>query len=173
MAYTALMMSKKNNSATLGNLRRINHAIKRVKSKESKVSFSSVGPKEDLVVYGLSDASFKADDKSIGGSIIMLGNTSNNSAVPLYWKSKTIAQVCHSAKDAETRSLVKLVDDSKYMAQQLEQLCYGSVNGRIPVKLFTDSRPTLESIASTRQVEKKFLRNSIADLKSKLEDGSI
>ena len=33
--------------------------------------------------------------------------------------------------------------------------------------------PTLDSIASTRQVERKLLRNSLADLKSKLEDGSI
>ena len=32
-------------------------------------------------------------------------------------------------------------------------LLYGYIKGRIPVKLFTDSEPTLESITSSRQVK--------------------
>ena len=121
----------------------------------------------------MGDASYKNDEKSVGGIFVMLGNKFTKYVLPLYWKSKTIPQVCHSAKDAETRNVLKLVDDSKHLALQIEQLLYDSVENRIPVRLYTDSKPTLESIASTKQVERKLLRNSIADLKSKLEDGSI
>ena len=147
--------------------------VKKIRSKESKVVFSKVGEISDLVVQGIGDTSFKSDDKSIGGNLILLGNKNSKDVVPLYWKSKSIQQVCHSAKDAETRNLVKLVDDSKYLANQIEQLLFGREDGNIEVKLYTDSLPTLESIASTKQVERKLLRNSIADLKSKLEDRSI
>ena len=92
---------------------------------------------------------------------------------PIYWKTKTIKQVCHSAKDAETRNLMKLVNDSVYLAKSIEQLMFGETGGKIPVKLFTDSRPTLESIASSKQVERKLLRNAVADLKEKLVENEV
>ena len=41
------------------------------------------------------------------------------------------------------------------------------------VKLFTDSRPLLESLGSSGQVEEKTLRQSIASLKQNLEDEDI
>ena len=44
---------------------------------------------------------------------------------------------------------------------------------RIPVKLFTDSEPTLESIASSRQVEMKQLRMIIKELKEKCLEGEV
>ena len=40
-------------------------------------------------------------------------------------------------------------------------------------RLFTDSEPTLESIASSRQVERKTLRPTILDLKERLVDKDI
>ena len=41
------------------------------------------------------------------------------------------------------------------------------------MRLFTDSEPTLESIASSRQVERKTLRPTIVDLKERLVDRDI
>ena len=41
------------------------------------------------------------------------------------------------------------------------------------VKLFTNSEPILESIASSRQVERKTLRPTILDLKERLVDKDI
>ena len=40
-------------------------------------------------------------------------------------------------------------------------LLYGYIKGRIPVKLFTDSEPTLESITSSRQVKDKCLEGEV------------
>ena len=41
------------------------------------------------------------------------------------------------------------------------------------MRLFTDSEPTLESIASSKQVERKTLRPTIVDLKERLVDRDI
>ena len=41
------------------------------------------------------------------------------------------------------------------------------------MRLFTDSEPTLESIASSKQVERKTLRPTIVDLKERLVDKDI
>ena len=50
---------------------------------------------------------------------------------------------------------------------------FGDCKKRIKVRLFTDSKPTLESIASSKQVERKTLRPTIVDLKERLVDKDI
>ena len=79
-------------------------------------------------------------------------------AAPIYWKSKTIARVCYSSKDAETINISKMMDDAIYAARQVETLYFGEYKKKIKVRLFTDSEPTLESIESSRQIEKKNLK---------------
>ena len=61
-----------------------------------------------------------------------------------------------------------MVDDAVLTSRQLELLLYGDVMNRIPVYLFTDSKSTLESIASTKQIATKTLRKVIADRKQRL-----
>ena len=41
------------------------------------------------------------------------------------------------------------------------------------VRVLTDSEPTLESIASTKQIERKGLRMVVQEMKDKLRDGEI
>ena len=97
----------------------------------------------------------------------------NKKCSPMFWKSKQISRTAHSSKDAETLNMSKLVDDSVSLARQVEMLLYGAYNGVIPVKLYTDSEPTLESIASSKQVERKLLRNTVKDLKDKVLSGEV
>ena len=94
-------------------------------------------------------------------------------ASPIMWKSKQIDRVCHSSKDAETLALSKLLDEAVYTAKQLEILLFGDYRKRIPVRIMTDSEPTLESIASTRQIERKGLRMTVQEMKEKLIDGEV
>ena len=47
------------------------------------------------------------------------------------------------------------------------------LNIDLTVKVFTDSRPLLESLGSSGQVEEKLLRQPIASLKQSLEEGEI
>ena len=101
--------------------------------------------------------------------MILQGNKKAVEASPLYWKSGVIRKVCMSPKAAETRSLLRLVDDSTCLARQLSAL----MNTKIETKIYTDSRPLLESIGSSGQIEEKALRQWVASLKQTLEDGEI
>ena len=76
LCYQALQMSKKNQGATISDLRDINRVLKRVHKKESKIKYGHLGDKDDLVIIGLGDASYKQDDKAIGGVILLLANSS-------------------------------------------------------------------------------------------------
>merc|ERR1711989_170095 len=49
----------------------------------------------------------------------------------------------------------------------------GDYRKRLPVRIMTDSEPTLESIASTRQIERKGLRMTVQEMKEKLMEGEI
>ena len=119
------------------------------------------------------DASYKPDDKCIGGMIIALTNEDMTKASPLMWKAKQIDRVCHSSKDAETLSMTKMIDELVYMARHIEILLYGDYRKRMNVRILTDSEPTLESIASTKQIERKGLRMVVQEMKDKLRDGEI
>ena len=166
-------MSKKNNSAQIKDLRDISRVLKRVKERSSKMKFSRIGPKDDLMIVGIGDTSFKSDDKAVGGLLLFLTNTSMTRAAPIYWMSKTISRVCYSSKDAETNNIFKMIDDAVYAARQVETLYFGDYRKRIKVRLFTDSEATLESIASSKQIERKTLRLTVVDLKERLVDGDI
>ena len=154
LSYTHLSMSKKNNSATIADLRNVSRVIKKAKERPSMIRFSRIGDKEDLIVLGMGDTSFKVDEKAVGGIILFLSNTAMTCAVPIYWKSKTLARV---SKDAETINLVRMMEDAVFASRQLDFLLFGEYKKRIKVRLFTDSESTLESIASSRQVERKTL----------------
>ena len=101
--------------------------------------------------------------------MIMLGNRRTGRAAPMYWRSGVIRKVCVSPKAAETRALLRLMDDGVHMAKQLSQL----LNVKMKVRLFTDLCPLLESIGSSGQIEEKALRQSVAYLKQSLEDEEV
>ena len=65
------------------------------------------------------------------------------------------------------------MEDAVYASRQLELLLFGEYKKRIKVCLFTDSESTLESIASSKQIERKTLRQTVVDLKERLVDGDI
>ena len=112
--------------------------------------YSKVGEKEKLQLIGIVDASYKSDEKSVGGMLLMIADEQMTKASPVMWKSKQIDRVCHSSKDAETLAMNKLIDELVYMARQVEILLFGDYRKRMPVRVLTDSEPTLESIASTK-----------------------
>ena len=99
----------------------------------------------------------------------MLKNKKTIDVSPIYWKSGVVKRVFMSPKAAETRVLMKLVDDATNQARQVSHLMSLDVRTRI----FTDSRPLLESIGSSGQIEEKNLRQSVMFLKQSLERGDI
>ena len=76
-------------------------------------------------------------------------------------------------KDAKTLAMSKILDEVVYIVRQLEILLFGDYRKRMPVRIMTDSEPTLESIASTKQIERKGLRMTVQEIKEKLIEGDI
>ena len=169
LSIYALNLAKKQKKAVLKDLRDVNRILQKVREKNNKVVFRKIGEKGEICVDGISDASYHQDDNAVSGEIILFGNKKTTDAAPLYWKAGVIRKVCLSPKAAETRSLMRVVDDTTCLARQISIL----LNTEIEVRLFTDSRPLLESIGSSGQVEEKTLRQSIASLKQNLEDAEV
>ena len=166
-------LAKKNNSAVISDLRNVNRIVEKIKREENRVVYGRIGDKENLQAIGIVDASYKSDEKSIGRMMIVLADEKMTRASPLMWKAKQIDRVCHSSKDAETLAMNKLIDELVYMARHVEILLFGDYRKRMPVRVLTDSEPTLESIASTKQIERKGLRMTVQEMKEKLRDGEI
>ena len=40
--------------------------LTKAKERSSKMKLSRIGPKDDLMIVGIGDASFKSDDKAVG-----------------------------------------------------------------------------------------------------------
>ena len=168
-----MQLAKKNNSATIADLRSVNKVVEKIKREESKVKYGRIAEKGKMQLIGIVDASYKADEKSIGGMLILMVNEEMMKASPIMWKAKQIDRVCHSSKDAETLAMTMLLDEITYVAKQMETLMYGNYEGRMKVKVYTDSEPLLESIASTKQVTRKGLRMTVLDMKEKLMEEAV
>ena len=116
-------------------------------------------------MLSLCDASFQRDYASVQGEIILLANRHNSDVSPLLWKTKSILRVCKSSKDAETRAADSCAVKSVYAAQVAEFLLWGDIASRMKVHLYTDSKPLIESIGSTKRIDNKGLWNVIEYLK--------
>ena len=157
----------KGKAATLEDLKYANHVIKKARNKVSKVVYK-IGPQsEDLIMYGLGDASYKAGEKAVGGQFLLLGSKDDDLVLPIFWRTKLIKKICKSPKDSETVNLGIVADLTRFAANQVEQILGNGV--KVEVKIVTDSLGTLESIASMHQVERRMMRSDIADLKHKIE----
>ena len=90
LCFTALQMSKKNKEATISDLRDVRRVLKKVREWRSKFKYKRIGSKEDLMIVGIGDATFKTDDKAVGGVFLFLTNSAMDRASPIYWKAKQI-----------------------------------------------------------------------------------
>ena len=137
------VLSTRNKTATVEDFRKANKVLKKAKQKKVILKYSKLGNWKDLKIVTYTDSSYQNaenTEKSVGGRIIALAN-SKGECNPLLWKSKTIQNVCKSAKSAETRSLEKGLEDSIYLAKIVHEIYTGKVNyGQIPVEANIDSK---------------------------------
>ena len=83
LSYSALQLAKKNNSATIADLRNVNKVVEKIKKEDNKVVYSKVGEKEKLQLIGIVDASYKSDEKSVGGMLLMIADEQMTKASPV------------------------------------------------------------------------------------------
>ena len=82
-SYFALVMSKKNATATIADLHNINTVLEKVNMKESQVCYGCVGKKKELKLIGIGDASYKMSEKAVGGTILLLADNNLTRVSPL------------------------------------------------------------------------------------------
>ena len=112
-------MAKKNNSVTISDLRGVNRVIKKVRERERRINFKKIGEKEEILIIGIGDVSFKSDKKANGSVLLFLKDSLMTKTWSIYWKSKQIEKVYHSLKDAETLNIFRMVDELTFAARQL------------------------------------------------------
>ena len=98
LCYMSLNMATKNNVATISDLRNINFVLKKVKERPSQMFFTRIGNKENLEVIGIGDASYKCDEKSVGGDLIFIKEVNSSGASLVYCKTKQIQKLLTSPK---------------------------------------------------------------------------
>ena len=165
IAFDTLELSFHNKKATVADLKKTNKIIRKAKQSKDVVRFSKIGKYESLKILAISDGSYcKLENKvrSVSGKFVFLTISEETIVAPIIWKSKTISQVCKSAKSSETRSLDKTIDDAIYCARTLAEIYTGSRGeAQIPVVCVTDSQSLLDSIHSSKQIEEKLMRQLI------------
>ena len=177
LAYDCLEMSSHGKDATKKDLKAINKIIKKAKEHESKIKYSRIGNLEDLKILAVTDGAYlklEEKTKSVSGRFIFLSNKEETKVVPLMWKSKSIPTVCKSAKDAETRAADKTIEDAIYVARGIREIYTGERGeAQIPVDVVSDSKPLIDSVNSSKQVDNKLLRPVIKYMKQMLDSKMI
>ena len=139
------------------------------------VTFKRIRMLEEIKIIAMSDGSFRSVDKkvrSVEGRLIFLSDGVNASL--LEWEARKIPQVCESTKTAETRAADKAMDDAIYFARLVKEIYNGvESSDQIPVIVYMDSKPTIESIYFRRQVERKTVCHVIQSMNDVLDRGNV
>ena len=177
ISFDARELSTKNKTATYGDLKHANKVLKKAQlEKDVKIRFQKLGDMKSLKIVTFTDSSYRNaenTEKSVGGRVIVLANNAGK-CNPLFWKSKTIQQVCKSVKSAETRSLERGMEDSIYLARMVQEIYSGKVSeDQISVDIKIDSKTLHDSLYSSKQVDEKTIRHLIAWIKQQVENKSV
>ena len=161
-------------------MKEANKIVKQAKNERSQIKFGRIGKIEELKILAYSDAAhLNADDKCRGtsGRIIYLSNEDETRVSPLAWKSKTIPQVCKSAKAAETRALDICADEAIFVARVLNEIMTGkkgqTKEKQMRVTIKCDNMGLKQTLHSTHQIEEKMLRPIVQNIKDLLTKGFI
>ena len=57
------------------------------------INYPRIAPRDDLILIGIGDASFKSEEKAVGGVFLFLASKEMTRASPIFWKSKTIIRI--------------------------------------------------------------------------------
>ena len=173
LSFPVQALSQKSAKPTLADLKKVNHVVSMVKSEGNKIVFRHIDSKENLQILGVSDASWSTKGRPVSGTIYMLGSSRNTNVSPLTWKSKTILKPTSCVKDSESRALHLSAENSPHFARMVERLLFGDDKLRIPVKCFSDNKPLLETVASTKSPLNKDMNPVVRYLKDKLRWGEV
>ena len=105
---------------------------------------------------------------------MLLASKNSENVNAFSWKTKKIARVCRSFKEAETRALESGLDEAVHYARMVEEIYSGKVDLKHPkqinVKALTDNMGLWENLHNTRPCEETLLQNSVALMKEMIDN---
>ena len=177
LAFEVNSLSSHILNATIKELKDAKRLIEKAKLEPVTLTFTRLGPREEIRIKLYTDASFNNQDrklKSTEGRVLVLENATSLKCNVFSWKTKRISRICRSVKAAETRALENGLDEAIHFARLVREIYEGEVDLKNPkqieVNAVTDNRGLWENLNNTRQCEEKLLRNSVALIKQMVEN---
>lgn len=174
--FDMLALSTANKHPTVQNVIDANKAVIKVKSREVGVRYHHLGSFEELGLQVFTDAAWANlpdGSSSTGGYVIFLTGKDKKS-VPLDWSASKIKRTVHSTLAAEALAMLDSVDNAVYIGSMITELYRGQFKkNEIPVTVYTDSKSVHENLHSTKQVNEKRLRVTMAELQEMLQKKEI
>ena len=104
--------------------------------------------------------------------IFLTGKDKNS--VPIDWSASKIRRTVHSTLAAEALAMLNSVDNAMYLGSMITELYQDQFKqNRIPVTVHTDSKSIHDNLHSTKQVNEKRLRVTMAELQEMLQKREI
>lgn len=138
--------------------------------RSSGIFYRKLGTFEDLRIEVYSDASWANLPDGVSsarGSIIMLTSCDDRDykCVPLDWSSNKIKRIVHSTIAAEALAILDSTDNAIYLGSLLTEIYKESYKqNEIPITVYTDNKSVWENVYSSKQVNEKRLRVTMAEL---------
>ena len=176
VCFEGKALSTKFGKATKADLKSAMKKIQKLKGSETIMFFPDLGQVNQWTLVAYCDAGIKSlPDKinSVGGQVVLLVNTRNETACVLNWCSKKLKRKVVSSLAGEALAMVAVIGEVVYNKAILSQI-YGeeSIN-QLPVIIFTDSKNLHEAIYSSCLVEDAWLIPDIALIKEAVEQKTV
>ena len=170
-AFDVCELGANYNSATVGDLLRLNKVVSRLKTDNLRLQFPKMENINQCSLECYADASFAnlLGSASQGGFIVLLKDSAGNRC-PIFWQSRKIRRVVKSTLAAETLALLDCASAAVYIREVLMEICRC---GLVPIKCYTDNKSLLDTLNSNKNVDDRRLRIDLAVLQDMLHKGEI
>ena len=171
ISFGVSMLGRRMKRAQMRDMKKLGKVIKQMKKRMYDIRIGRV-KEGDKILEVYTDASFGNVDgikTQIGFYICLRDSEGNN--VPLMWKSQVAKRVIGSTLAAETMSTVMAVEWAEYIKCLWEEIQGG--RERLSIMVKTDCKSLEEAIKSVNGVKNRMLRIELANMKSKMEDGTV
>ena len=171
IAFEVCELSGVYNSATVGDVIRLNKIVSHLISDCLKLRFPQMSDINNCCLECYSDASFAnlSGGGSQGGMIVFLRDHKGASC-PIYWQTRKIRRVVKSTLSAETMALLDCAEAGIFLANVMADI---TSLAPLPVKCYVDNRSLVESLHSSKYIEDKRLRLDIAVISDMLDRGEL
>ena len=151
----------------------MNKAIRKLQSEHVVLKFPNIGNLHKCKIINYSDASYRnlPNEGSQGGFIIFLANE-HNEVIPIQWQSRKIKRIVRSTLAAETLAQIDSSDSAYFIKSLLVEILHCNPQS-IQIESFIDSKSLYDTLHTTKNVEDRSLRLSIAILREKLAKSEI